>query len=451
MLLLTSNDGFGNIPKELRFRLSLPHDFTAGQRSCFQRDPVAPCQHDTDTDSQQGYSIPALYDCFLHLIKNSHAKLINLSPLFSIMAETQTRQFKLKMREPNTEKEKQLEKSLQRFKECVNLWIQKIDEMDEYPKRGNTHSYGYHEVKDQFPKMYSNVIQEAMNRAIEIMRNQNGSLPEYKADSMSFKQVDVKYDGENIGIPVIGKTKCWMPLIVPSYFGKYKELDKGRLQVVKKQSAWYAYVSVEYPVKEKISPDGYLGVDLGIRQIAVLSDQKGQVNEFYGSEVLSRRKQLDQRRKALQKQKNGNNNKYQALKQVSGKETRFMHDINHKIAKDIVEKAKHYNKGIAVENLKGLREGEASKTLREMLHRWRYRDLADKIEYKAEAEGIPVQYVDPRNTSKTCNKCGNKNQISSSKQYKCSNCGTELNRDLNAARNIASIPLLPEGKSLLEA
>jgi len=272
------------------------------------------------------------------------------------MKDTQTRQFKLKMREPNTGKEKQLEKSLQKFKECVNLWIQKIDKMDEYPKRGNTHSYGYHEVKEQFPKMYSNVIQEAMNRAIEIMRNRNGSLPKYEADSMSFKAVDVKYDGENIGIPVIGKKKCWIPLIVPTYFGKYRELDKGRLQVVKKEDSWYAYVSVEYPVKEEINPNGYLGVDLGIRQIAVVSDEKGKVNEFYGSEILSRRKQLDQRWKALQKQKNGSNNKYQALKQVSGKESRFMHDINHKIAKEIVEKAKHYNKGIAVENLKGLRE-----------------------------------------------------------------------------------------------
>jgi len=353
------------------------------------------------------------------------------------MVDTQTRQFKLKMREPNTGKERQLQKSLERFQDCVNTWMQKIDEMDEYPKRGNTHSYGYHEVKEEFPKLYSNVIQEAMNRAIEIMRNRNGSLPEYEASSMSFKAVDVKYDGENIGIPVVGKQRVWVPLIIPSYFGKYRELDKGRLQVVKKENSWYAYVSVEYPVKEEIDADGILGVDLGIRQIAVVSDSEGKVNEFYGSNLLSRRKELDQRWKALQEQKGGENNKFRALKQVSGKETRFMQDINHKIAKEIVEKAEHYNYGIAVENLKGLREGEASQTLREMLHRWRYRDLCDKIEYKAEAEGIPVNYVDPRNTSKTCSKCGSKNEIGEAKQYQCSNCGVELNRDLNAARNVA--------------
>lgn len=399
--------------------------------------PVAPCQHDADTNSRQGYSILALYDCFLHLTNNYHAKLINLIPFIGVMVNTQTRQFQLKIREPNTGKEEQLQKSLERFKDCVNTWIQKIDEMDEYPKRGNTHDYGYHEVKEEFPKMYSNVIQEAMNRAIEIMRNQNGSLPRYEANSMSFKAVDVKYDGENIGIPVVGKKKVWMPLIVPSYFGKYKELNKGRLQVVKEEDEWYAYISVEYPIKEKKDTDGFLGVDLGIRQIAVISDAEGKVNEFYGSDILSRRKQIDQRWKSLQEQKAGNNNKYQALKQVSGKESRFMHDVNHKIAKDIVAKAKHYNCSIAVENLKGLREGEASQTLRKMLHRWRYRDLADKIEYKAEAAGIPLEYVDPRSTSKICSKCGSKNEVGAAKQYYCSDCGVELNRDLNAARNIA--------------
>jgi putative transposase len=352
------------------------------------------------------------------------------------MVDTQIRQFKLKMQKPNKGKEEQLQKSLERFQDLINSWIKKIDEMGEYPNRGNTHQYGYHELKEEYPKMYSNVIQEAMNRAIEIMRKQNGSLPKYKASSMSFKAIDVKYNGENIGIPVVGKKKVWMPLIVPSYFGKYKELDKGRLEVVNKEDTWYAYVSVEHPVKEQINPDGVLGVDLGIRQIAAISDKKGNVNEFYGSELISRRKEFNQRRKTLQEEKGGDNNKYQALKQVSGKEKRFMQDINHKIAKDIVEKAKHYNYSIAVENLKGLREGKASKTLREMLHRWRYRDLADKIEYKAEAEGIPIYYVDPRKTSKICSNCGSKNDIESSKQYKCSNCGIELNRDLNAARNI---------------
>ncbi len=75
----------------------------------------------------------------------------------------------------------------------MNFWIKKIDEMEEYPKRNNTHEYAYYEAKKEFPRLYSNVIQEAMNRAIEIMRNRSSSMPIYESDSMSFKAIDVKY------------------------------------------------------------------------------------------------------------------------------------------------------------------------------------------------------------------------------------------------------------------
>lgn len=353
------------------------------------------------------------------------------------MTSTQTRQFKLKLREPNTDKEEKLDRTLHRYRECVNLWIQKIAELGEYPNRGNVHEYGYDDVTAEFPQLYSNTIQECMNRAIEIMRNQNGSLPEYTADSMSFKAVDMRYDQDNIGIPVIGKKRVWLPLIVPAYFGEYRELDKGRCTLIKENGDWYATVTVEYLIKKQYDPKGVLGVDLGIRQIAVISDPQGKVNEFYGSDLLERRRDLAARYESLMEQKNGDNNVYQALQRVSGKESQFMHGANHKIAAEIVELAKHYRYAIAVENLKGLQEGEASKTLRKMLHRWAYRDLCDKLEYKAEAAGVPVEYVDPRSTSKTCSQCSEKTDILQSKQYRCPGCGIELNRDLNAARNIA--------------
>lgn len=352
--------------------------------------------------------------------------------------ETQTRQFKLKLRKPNTEKEEKLEETLNQFQACVNKWIEKIDELDEKPTRGNVHELAYHDIKDEFPNLYSNTLQECMNRAIEIMRSHPRSLPKYQTDSMSFKDVDMKYDSDNIGIPVAGKEYVWLPLIVPSYFGKYRELEKGRAQVIRENGDWYALIAVEYPVKEEIQVEGVLGVDLGIRQIAVVSDSEGTVNDFYGSERLEKRKQLKARQDALMEEKSGGSNACRALQRLSGKRSRFMDDVNHKISKDIVETAKHYRYKIAVENLTGIRhDGGASQTLRGMLNRWAYRDLVDKIEYKAEAAGIPVEYVDPRKTSKTCSKCGTENDIGAAKQYQCSDCSVELNRDLNAARNIS--------------
>lgn len=400
---------------------------------------LTPRQQDADTHGRgKVFNLAVILPGFSITQQFYHAILININYPICPMSTTQTRQFELKMREPNTGKEEKLEETLDRYNSCVNAWIRAIAKLDEYPKRGNVHDHAYDDVKEEFPRLYSNTIQECMNRAIEIMRNRTGSLPEYDADSMSFKAVDMRYDRDNIGIPVIGKERVWLPLIVPAYFGKYRDLEKGRCTVIKQDGDWYATVAVEFPIKEEYDPEGAIGIDLGIRQIAVLSTPDGSINKFYGDELLERRRELSSRYDALMEQKAGDNTVSQALQRVSGKESRFMHDVNHEISKEIVEIAKHYRYGIAIENLKGLREGEASKELRRMLHRWAYRDLMDKLEYKAEAAGVPLEYIDPRSTSKMCSNCGEKTDIDRSKQYKCPDCRIELNRDLNAARNIAA-------------
>jgi transposase len=55
--------------------------------------------------------------------------------------------------------------------------------------------------------------------------------------------------------------------------------------------------------------------------------------------------------------------------------------------------------------------------------------------------GIPLVFVDPRNTSRTCSECGHceKANRKSQAEFVCKHCGHSMNADLNAARNIASL------------
>jgi len=80
---------------------------------------------------------------------------------------------------------------------------------------------------------------------------------------------------------------------------------------------------------------------------------------------------------------------------------------------------------------------KAGKRVRSRLHRWSWYQLQSFIEYKAEAAGIQVIYVNPAYTSKSCNECGaiatrNKHTLT------CS-CGNRAHADLNASRNIARL------------
>lgn len=62
------------------------------------------------------------------------------------------------------------------------------------------------------------------------------------------------------------------------------------------------------------------------------------------------------------------------------------------------------------------------------------------IQRKMEANGIPVIYADPQYpSSQICSRCGYKQDIRRSKYYRCPNCGLVINRDINAAINLANI------------
>lgn len=67
-----------------------------------------------------------------------------------------------------------MKQAMNKFKGSVNLWLEIIDKMGEYPKRGNTHRYGYKKVREEFSELYSETVQEAMIgqfRYIELMGN----------------------------------------------------------------------------------------------------------------------------------------------------------------------------------------------------------------------------------------------------------------------------------------
>ena len=115
----------------------------------------------------------------------------------------------------------------------------------------------------------------------------------------------------------------------------------------------------------------------------------------------------------------------------------------HRVSTLIVEKARANNEAIVLERLKGIRyahqRGNGERTAkRRRIAQWPFRKLQSYIDYKAGWAGVPVEYVSPSYTSKTCNICGgiNRNLKLTDRSWLCPHCGAMLDRDLNAAINI---------------
>jgi IS605 OrfB family transposase len=186
---------------------------------------------------------------------------------------------------------------------------------------------------------------------------------------------------------------------------------------------------------EQGTPEGWLGVDLGIVNIAV--DSAG--NVYSGAAIKSIRHRNRRIRAKLQSK--GTKAAKRLLRMRNRKEARFAAHTNHVISKSIVATAKAQGQGIAIEELGGMRDRvTVRRGQRATVHSWSFFQLRGFIEYKARLAGIRVKAVDPRNTSRTCPLCGciDKANRRTQSKFLCISCGYAAAADMNAASNIAS-------------
>jgi len=190
--------------------------------------------------------------------------------------------------------------------------------------------------------------------------------------------------------------------------------------------------------QDSCSQNVVLGIDLGVNNLAVCSD-----NRFYNSAKV---KQVKRKFKYLRSklQSKGTRPARRLLMKLSGRETRWMKNINHCISKSIVFNF-NGNK-IIMENLKGIRNKNRGRIMNYWISNWSFFQLQSFIEYKAIKKGIEFSKVKPNYTSQICSKCGQLGTRSKG-SFSC-HCGFSLNADLNASRNLAH-PKLVERQGLV--
>lgn len=187
-------------------------------------------------------------------------------------------------------------------------------------------------------------------------------------------------------------------------------------------------------------PSGHLGVDLGLSRIAVDSDgntHPRQPHPFTPGQLRGLRKRHARLRRKLQKK--GSRSAKRLLRKRRRKERRFASHVNHAIAKDLVGRAKATDRGIALENLQGIRARiTARKAQRRDQASWAFAQLRGFIEYKSRKEGVRVLLVDPKNTSLICPGCGGveKRNRPTRDRFQCVSCGLAGPADAVAAENI---------------
>lgn len=246
-------------------------------------------------------------------------------------------------------------------------------------------------------------------------------------------------DPKALRLPRIGRVHCMEN--VAARVGGARVL---RMTVSRRAGRWYASLTVERDDKPVTKPPrgGAVGVDLGVKTLATLSDGTVIENPRY---LRKSERRLKMAQKALSRKVKGSNRRAKARAKVARIHAHVANqrqDAIHKATTMIAQTYLH----ISVEDLNVVgmvKNHRLAKAVSDAA----FAEFHRQLEYKTAKTGARLHVVDRwYPSSKTCSKCGRvKAKLSLAERvYKCDGCGLVIDRDLNAAVNILVAGSAPE-------
>ena len=335
-----------------------------------------------------------------------------------------------------------LEQTMRRFNEACNWVAEKAFE------RQLANSYAlqklyYYEVREAFDLPADIAIQTFKQVAGCYKRDKTKQVTFRPLAAIPYRKGAFRYKGlDTINIKTADSQRHDIPIQMGNYQAEQFGNTKLFAELVRRRDGqWFLMATVAFDDVPPCEPEDFLGVDLGVENLATDSD-----GQQHSGEVVERVRVKNQtQRQALQsaadKAANARRRKRirKKLKRMGSRQARFRRDVNHCISKRLVAKAKDTVRGIVLEDLKGIRDRiRFRKPQRSRIAGWGFNQLRQFIAYKAEAAGVKLLVVDPKHTSQMCSECEHVERANRSSQaeFHCKQCGYQAHADYNAARNI---------------
>ncbi len=297
------------------------------------------------------------------------------------------------------------------------------------------HHLVYEEAKSRF-ELSAQVVVRCIAKVVDaykLDKKKQRSFKPHGAISYDDRILTYALTQSEVNIWVLGG-RIKIPFVCGEPQKALLQTRQGESDLCLVKGKWFLLATCNVEEPEIDSSGGVIGCDFGIVEIVTTSEGKS----YSGEKVNALRRKLRAHRSRLQKC--GTKSAKRRLKKAAKKQERFVRNSNHCISKELVKDAKASQKALALENLKGIRERTGlNKEMRWQMGNWAFAQLRQFVTYKAQAAGVEVIAVDPRNTSRTCSRCGHceKANRKSQKHFRCLACGFEENADRNASHNIS--------------
>ncbi len=336
--------------------------------------------------------------------------------------------------QPTKEQAELLSQTMQRFNEACNFISEQAWENKQF-RRVDLQKLTYYDVKAQFGLGAQSAI-HAIYKVSDAYKIDKRVKREFRPlGSISYDERILAWRLSDSTVNIWTLTgRARISFVCGERQREMLKNFDGQADLIYRNGEFYLHQVCNADDQDITDPDEFLGVDMGVANIAVDNDK----TIHQGKTVKSVRYRHRQLRQKLQTKQTKSARR--RLKKLSGKERRFATWTNHNISKTIVAKAKDTDRGIALEDLTHIRERiTAKKPQRAALSSWSFDQLRTFIEYKAQLSGVLVVMVDPRNTSRQCPCCGHiaKANRKNQSKFSCVSCGFSGLADHIAAVNIS--------------
>lgn len=268
-------------------------------------------------------------------------------------------------------------------------------------------------------------------------KSKNKAVPGFAYTTGSFGLIDC--DPYALRLPKIGRVHCMENVS--------KRVDGAkvlRMSVSRHAGRWMASLTVERKDGPMPTPlkGGSVGIDLGVKQLATLSDGTIIRNPRALDSNLRR---LRREQKNLSRKRKGSNRRREARTRVARLHARVAN-----LRRDLLDKTTtmlaHTYADIGIEdlNVAGMVKNHR---LAQSIQDAAFAEFRRQLTYKTARTGTRLHVIDRWHpSSKTCSNCGTvKTKLSLSERvYHCDKCGLSIDRDLNAAINIQVAGSAPE-------